>query len=249
MKILVISDIHGNAEALAAVLNKEQDADATVFLGDALLTGSQPNETISLMKNLSGILVTGPHDLDLLEPDRFAQWPDNFKAWTNWIIEILTPESASFLKSLKQEGEYTLGELRMYLTHGELAGKVRHVLPDATDNHMASLAAGNDSPMVLFGHSHIQFTREINGQQFINPGSIGQNRCGHVLACYGLIEDGVYRACQVEYDPAPWVEALEGIEALDPFPDFRNWVKQGLLTGYGVGEQEPWTRFSQEGYF
>jgi putative phosphoesterase len=249
MKILVISDIHGNAAALAAVLNKERDADATVFLGDALLTGSQPNETISLMKDLSGILVTGPHDLDLLEPDRFALWPDNFKAWTNWIIEILTPEAASFLKSLKLEGEYTLGGLRMYLTHGELAGKVRHVLPDATDDHVASLTAGNDSPMVLFGHSHIQFTREINGQQFINPGSIGQNRCGHVLACYGLIEDGVYRACQVEYDPAPWVEALEGIKPLDPFPDFREWVKQGLLTGYGVGKQEPWTRFSQEGYF
>jgi hypothetical protein len=102
---------------------------------------------------------------------------------------------------------------------------------------------------VLFGHSHIQFTRDVNGRQFINPGSIGQNRCGRLLACYGLLEDGVYCACQVEYNAAPWVEALEGIKPLDPFPDFRDWVKQGLLTGYGVGEQEPWTRFSQEGYF
>lgn len=249
MKILVISDIHGNAAALAAVLNREKDADSTIFLGDALLSGPQPNETISLMKDLSGILITGPHDLDLLEPDRFAQWPDNWKAWNQWIIDSLAPEAGTFLQSLKPEGEYTVGDQRMYLTHGELAGKVRHILPDATDEHVASLAAGNDSPMVLFGHSHIQFTRDINGQEFINPGSVGQNRCGKVLACYGLLEDGVYRPCQVEYDPAPWLEAMDRIETLDPFPDFREWIKQGLLSGYGIGEQEPWTRFAQEGYF
>lgn len=249
MKILVISDIHGNAQALAAVLKKEQDADSTIFLGDALLSGPQPNETISLMKDLTGILITGPHDLDLLEPARFAQWPNNWKAWNQWIIDSLEPESAEFLQSLKPEGEYTVGDLQMYLTHGELAGKVRHVLPDATDDHMTALAAGNDSPIVLFGHSHIQFTRTINGQQFINPGSVGQNRCGKLLACYGLLEDGVYRPGQVEYDPTPWLEAMDRIETLDPFSDFREWIKQGLLSGYGIGEQEPWTRFAQEGYF
>ena len=38
MKILVISDIHGNAEALRAVVKAEPDADHTIFLGDALLS-------------------------------------------------------------------------------------------------------------------------------------------------------------------------------------------------------------------
>lgn len=249
MKILTISDIHGNAEALAAVLEKERDADSTVFLGDALLSGPQPKETISLMAGLSGILVTGPHDLDILEPERFAQWPENWKAWNQWIIDALGPADHEFLRSLKPEGEYVLEDLRLYLTHGALPGKVRHVLPDTPDDHVTALAAGNDSPLVLFGHSHIQFTRDINGQQFINPGSVGQNRCGKLLACYGLIEDGVYRACQAEYDPAPWLKAMDQIETLDPFPDFREWIKQGLLSGYGIGEQEPWTRFAQEGYF
>ena len=49
MKILVIADIHGNAEALRAVLAKESDADTTVFLGDSVSPGPQPNETIDLM--------------------------------------------------------------------------------------------------------------------------------------------------------------------------------------------------------
>jgi len=249
MKILVISDIHGNAEALAAVLGKEGGADSTVFLGDVLLTGPQPNETISLLKDLSGVLITGPHDLDILEPERFAQWPDHWRAWNQWIIDTLEPAGRGFLQTLKPEGEYGVGDLRLYLTHGVLPGKVRHVLPDAADEHVATLASGNDSPIVLFGHSHIQFAREVNGQQFINPGSVGQNRCGKPLACYGLLEDGVYHPRQVEYDPAPWLEAMDRIKTLDPFPDFREWIKQGLLSGYGVGELEPWTRFAQEGYF
>ena len=39
MKVLVIADVHGNAEALRAVLARERDADATVFLGDAVSPG------------------------------------------------------------------------------------------------------------------------------------------------------------------------------------------------------------------
>ena len=53
MKVLVIADIHGNANALAAVLEKERDADRTLFLGDAVLPGPQANETIALLKDMA----------------------------------------------------------------------------------------------------------------------------------------------------------------------------------------------------
>ena len=52
MKILVISDIHGNAEALRAVMRAEPDADHTICLGDALLSGPQANETFELLEEL-----------------------------------------------------------------------------------------------------------------------------------------------------------------------------------------------------
>ena len=58
MKILVIADVHGNAEALSAVLAKERDADATVFLGDTVLPGPQPNETMELLQGLSGASIS-----------------------------------------------------------------------------------------------------------------------------------------------------------------------------------------------
>ena len=52
MKILVIADVHGNSDGLAAVLKSESDADRTIFLGDAVLPGPQPNETIAQFSDM-----------------------------------------------------------------------------------------------------------------------------------------------------------------------------------------------------
>lgn len=250
MKILVIADIHGNAEALAAVLEQERDANRTIFLGDSVLSGPQANETMALLQDMpEGTHIMGNHDIELLEPERFAGWPATWLALNNWIIDNFDPAGYEFVRNLKPDGEYVEDGIRMCLKHGELAGKVRNALPDTPDERLLELAGGSDCPFVLFGHSHVQFRRGINGQEFINPGSVGQNRCGKQLACYGLFEDGVFRHCQVAYDQTPWLEAMDRVSTLDEFPDFREWLKQGLIRGYGIGEVEPWTRFAQEGYF
>jgi len=249
MKVLLIADIHGNAEALSAVLDKERDADATVFLGDAALPGPQPNETVALLQGLSGTLIMGNHDRDMLEPERLEKWPEQWLSFARWVLETLEPAGYEFLRGLKPEGEYTEGGVRMLLKHGALTGKPPNALPDTPDDRLATLAEGSECPFVLFGHSHIQFRRVIDKQEFINPGSVGQPRCGKPLACYGVFEDGDFHHCQAEYDPAPWLEAMDRITPLDEFPKFREWLKQALLTGYGIGETEPWTRFGREGYF
>jgi putative phosphoesterase len=248
MKILVIADIHGNAEALSAVLEKEQDADSTVFLGDVALPGPQPNETIALLHGLSGTLIQGNHDIDLHDPEQFAKWPDTWRALMQWGLDTLDESGYAFIENLKPEGEYTEGGIRMLLHHGVLPDRPQQALPDTPDERLALLANDNDSPFVLFGHSHVQFRRTINGQEFINPGSVGQSRCGKRLACYGLFEDGVFRHCQTEYDPAPWLESMDRIAPLDAFPVFRDQLKNDFIRGYGIGKTEPWTRYAQEGY-
>ena len=52
MKTLIISDIHGNADALRAVVDAEDAIDHTIFLGDALLAGPQANETAAILQSL-----------------------------------------------------------------------------------------------------------------------------------------------------------------------------------------------------
>ena len=248
MKLLVIADVHGNAEALSAILDRERDADQTIFLGDAVLSGPQPNETIELLRGLSGLLIRGNHDTEMLEPEPFSGWPPPWLAFARWLLDALEPSGYEFLRGLRSEGEYTVGDRRMYLNHGVLEGRPQQALPDTPDERLLTLARGSDAPLVLFGHSHIQFRRTIGGQEFINPGSVGQPRCGQRLACYGVIEGGSFRHCQATYDPEPWLAAVDRIAPLEDFPEFRDWLKQGLLCGYGIGETEPWTRFAAEGY-
>lgn len=249
MKVLVIADIHGNAEALRAVLEKERDADTVVFLGDSVSPGPQANETVALLEDLEGTFIIGNHDAEMLKPDLVAGWPEQWRALNDWVFENFEPKGFDFLRTLQPGGDFVAGGIHMCLQHGTVPGKLRHALPDTPNEALVEVAQGSDAPFVLFGHSHVQFSRMIGEQEFINPGSVGQNRCGKLLACYGLFEDGVFRHCQVEFDPDPWLAAMDRVETLDEFPDFRDWLKNGLLTGYGIGEREPWTRFAQEGYF
>ncbi|MCY3819597.1 MAG: metallophosphoesterase family protein [Gammaproteobacteria bacterium] len=249
MKILVISDVHGNAEALSAVLDQERDMDTTVFLGDSILPGPQPNETMALLQGLPGIAIMGNHDAEMLKPERVTALPGHWRALYEWTFDVFDPAGFEYLRNLRPGGDYEVNGIRMCLRHGNLPGALRRALPDSPDEALVQLADGSDCPYVLFGHSHVQFRRTLEGREFINPGSVGQNRCGNLLACYGVFEDGVFHHRQVEFDPNPWLDALDRVTALDAHPDFREWLKQGLLRGYGVGEREPWTRYAREGYF
>ena len=248
MKILVIADIHGNATALSAVLEKESEADTTVFLGDVVLGGPQPNETIELLQGLSGTFIAGNHDTEMLESGSFDHWPDDWKAFTQFVADTLTPSGYELLRNLSPEGEYEVDGIRMLLNHGVLPDRPNQGMPNTSDDRLVALAKGSECPLVLFGHSHVQFERTINGQRFINPGSVGQSRCGKRLACYGVFEDGVYEPRQTEYDAAPWLNALDRVQTLEAFPEFVSWLKNGFVRGYGIGENEPWTRFAREGY-
>lgn len=248
MKILVIADIHGNATALEAVLNKEHDADRTIFLGDAVLPGPQPNETITLMRTLSaGPYIVGNHDTEMLHPEIFANYPAQWLAFFNWVVDNFEPEGLEFLRTFQPPGEFEEDGIPMRLHHGLVEGGPRHTLPDSPDENFHIIAAGSDCPYVLSGHTHVQFTRVIGEQTFINPGSVGQNRCGKQVACYGLFEDGVYRQCEVPFDTRPWLDAFDKIDTMDAFPDFKVWIRDGLINGYGVGQSEPWTRYAAEG--
>jgi predicted phosphodiesterase len=130
MKILVIADVHGNAEALAAVLEKERDVDATIFLGDTVLSGPQPNETMALLGGVDGVLIEGNHDVEMFEPERFEGWPAPWRAYTNWILETLEPAGWELLRALQPEGEYEVGGQRVFLHHGVLPDEPRQALPD-----------------------------------------------------------------------------------------------------------------------
>jgi diadenosine tetraphosphatase ApaH/serine/threonine PP2A family protein phosphatase len=142
----------------------------------------------------------------------------------------------------------------MVLAHGAgPPGPERNPLPDSTDERLESMLpeGGSDAPFVLFGHSHVQFRRTINGREYINPGSVGQNRTGKQIACYGVFLDGKFEHRQVPFDVVPVVEAYGRCLELDDVEggtEFREWLKDGVVTGFGLGKSEPWITFADQGY-
>jgi protein phosphatase len=249
IKILVFGDIHGNAEALRAVMDAEKKFDHAVFLGDALLSGPQANETAQLLNELGpDVSIMGNHDEEVFDHSLFAHWPAEWIALNDWIIERLDSSTVEPLRDYLPAGKYEVGGLKMFLHHGEIDRKMPAVLPDAPDESFHAMDGDNDCPLVLFGHTHVQFTKRIGDKTYINPGSVGQPRCGKLHACYGVFEGGRYSPRQVTYDPTRWLEAIDRIDALTSHPTFRQWLKDGLLNGYGIGEREPWTRYAAEGF-
>ena len=105
MKTLLISDIHGNAEALRAVMEAEPDADATIFLGDALLSGPQANETLELLDRLKpAIAIRGNHDDEVLDPSTFRSWPAEWVALNEWILDHLDASAVPKIEAFTAAG-------------------------------------------------------------------------------------------------------------------------------------------------
>lgn len=231
MRVAVISDVHGNAMALDAVLDDigQQGVDATLCLGDHVSGPLDPAGAADRLMGLDGPVIRGNHDRwlaernqegrDLDPVDRFAllrlksahrAWLDGMPATAVFNGEIFlchgTPgsDNATWLDSWYQDRRTTLPDERM----------------------VSRLADGLDYPVMLCGHTH--FARSVrlrDGRLIINPGAVGlQVIHGSPDARYAIVErrQGKWSTSLrvVEYDHhaagqqavdngfTPWREAL-----------------------------------------
>jgi len=196
MKILILADVHANLAALEAVLDAEGSWDEVLFLGDAVIGGPQPNEVLDLLRSLKGVFLMGNHDLQALNVDLDARETDPHRIWSQWTKRVITPDNWAFLENLAGPQAIQRQGLALRLIHGQLPKgsetnwRDRYIWPDAPDELMRTLIEQYDEPYILMGHCHVQYRRNVDGTEFINPGGLGQPRLGKVLACYAVLEDG-----------------------------------------------------------
>lgn len=81
MKSLILADVHANLAALEAVLAQESDWDTMLFLGDAVVGGSCPDEVLSLLSGFDGTFIMGNHDHEVLKIDPDAPEADPHRVW------------------------------------------------------------------------------------------------------------------------------------------------------------------------
>ena len=201
-KIAILSDIHGNTTALAGVLEDAKKLGATEYwlLGDIFLPGPGANDLVALLKGLPiTASVRGNWDdcvLEALDGQYGLEDPQEIQLlrMTQYLMERLNPEQIDWLRNLPMVAKKEVEGLRFSLSHnlpeknygGDLlvengTEKFDQLLDEATD-------------VAVYGHVHKQLLRYgSQGQQIINPGSIGMpyfdwNELKNHRAQYALLE-------------------------------------------------------------
>jgi predicted phosphodiesterase len=212
LRVLVISDIHANLEALEACLASAPAYDVVVNLGDVVGYGASPNEVVDRSRELGKIFVRGNHDkaaTGLIELSDFNPLAAASAVWTR---DQLTPEHHDWLHSLPQGPLALEGFSQAQLVHGSPADEDAYIvsLGDAL-----VLLIAESAPLTFFGHTHLQGGFFANGNSadgfrpeyrtvgqaesvslqlkpatryMINPGSVGQPRDGDWRAAFALFD-------------------------------------------------------------
>ena len=230
MRYLIVSDIHSNDEAFAAVLArvKRKRFDRVICLGDFVGYAADPNKVLDRFRHIprTTFSIRGNHDKVVTgaDPGELFNPPALYAA--RWTASRLSKPNLEFLKRLPQ-GPTIVDEL-FVVCHGSPLDEDAYIFSDfdASMNfiQMDRMAAGID--VCFFGHSHIPsvFTLEADGirveairnarvklrlepgkKYLVNPGSVGQPRDRNPKASYALY-DAV--AATVHFDRVPYdVEA------------------------------------------
>jgi putative phosphoesterase len=184
-RVAVLSDVHGNAVALAAVLSQLSAAepDLVVFGGD-LTWGSQPQETLALLDALPAPAryMRGNAERALLEPSTEPTERER------WMLERHSTENLAFLATFEERVSIVVDGLGpVFFCHGSPRSDEELVTPETPEERMQAMSAELDEDVLVTAHTHLQFDREIAGIRSINPGSVGMPYEGRAGAYWALL--------------------------------------------------------------
>jgi predicted phosphodiesterase len=209
MRVLVISDIHGNSAALEAVAAEPHDA--LVCLGDLVGYGPEPGACVRWIRQHAALVVQGNHDRALGDGS-----PPRCRAQFQWLAEALAPlgraqlsdEERGWLAALPRSAVREYDGVRYYFVHATPGDPLyRYLGPDplAWEPEIRDLEAD----VIVVGHTHRQFELTAGTRRVVNPGSVGQPKDGDPRAAYAVLEHGAARLGRAAYDVERTVAGLE----------------------------------------
>jgi putative phosphoesterase len=214
MRILVVADVHANPAALAAL---PTDCDAVLALGDLVEYGPDPKAVLDWCRANVTAGVRGNHDhgcaqnVDVQGVSGFRYLTAATRPFTR---KKLTPCDRRYLADLPTTLHTTVGGLRFLLVHASPRDPLDEYMPP-DPAVWASRLKGVSADFVCVGHTHQQYSFQVNGITVLNPGSLGLPRDGDPRARFAVIEDGTVTLHQAAYDiPA----VVRGVMATDLDP-------------------------------
>jgi len=196
MLIGLIADIHSNLPALSAVL-EHMDVDTILCAGDVVGYYPYPNEVIEIVKKYKIASIRGNHDVAVVTGD--TSWFNPLAASAvEWTRNNISPENMTFLKKLPEK--LTFGDIAVF--HGSPSNPDEYVYPMTSPARLSGFLDQAGKKILVLGHTHVQWSLELNDEKIINPGAVGQPRDGDPRAAYATFdtESEELTMHRIEYD-------------------------------------------------
>lgn len=197
--LAVLSDIHGNLQALDAVLAQlaASAVSDVCVLGDLLLGGQDPLAVWQRLRDVKARCLRGASDTAL-----YSVRPEALRVQTE--AERLSKEA--FLRTREQIGELVLAQLKrlpdklripladgreILAVHGSPKDPLVEISHEMSDEEIQVLLDDDPASIVVVGATHVPFQRQLETVQLINVGSVGQSPEGAV-AHYTILTPGIH---------------------------------------------------------
>ncbi len=235
MKVAVISDIHGNFQALESVIldiGKEK-CDKIWCLGDLAMAGPQPRMVLSYIMEhgYDWTIIQGNTDklISDFTPKIFEALKEKMPVMANALMDdvlIIEQERKDFLKNLPPRKEMMVEGVSVLLVHGSPRKMNEDILPNMKLSQVEEMIEGELADLILCGHTHIPCGYQtLTKKTVVNVGSVGRPMTGIPKANYAIIEfdRGTFtvKHKEIEYDYATAAEIMRvrGFEGCDQISD------------------------------
>jgi putative phosphoesterase len=247
MRVAALYDIHANLPALEAVLHDIRQADVDqVVVGGDVLPGPMPRETLTCLLDLDVPVqsIHGNGDREVLaqmagtETDWYRTSPQQWREPVRWTAQQLHPEHERLLAGWPPTCRVEirgLGEVLFY--HATPRNDTDCFTRLTPEDRLVPIFEGVNVPVVICGHTHMQFDRTIGSIRVVNAGSVGMP-FGEPGADWLLLGANV----QLRHTPYDLAKAAERIRDTK-YPQAQDFAARNVLQPPSAGEMlEVFTR-------
>jgi len=203
MRIAIIGDIHGHLNRLQRVLAhiESENIDLIMSTGDLVDYYRQPNEVIRLLREKNILTIKGNHDEKIAKAEPISM--EVLETMTKEEVEaaalfaytraVITEDNRKYLDELPDSLDLHFGNVCLKIVHGSYRRIDEYMHDD--EGLLKAFAADMDklemkTDILVSGHTHIPYIRQIGSRTFINAGSVGKPKHGDHRSTYIILDIG-----------------------------------------------------------
>jgi putative phosphoesterase len=195
-RVAVITDIHANLPALEAALARIEQLgiDRVYCGGDLVGYGPHPNEVCALIEQRAIPTIYGNYDYaiarDLDDCGCAYVTPHDREIGqrsVEWTLANTREAAKDFMRGLPFDLHFEVGASAAHLVHGSPRKVNEYLFEDKPSSLYERLAAAEDADVLVFGHTHKPWVRDIGGVRFVNCGSVGKPKDGDPRGAFAVL--------------------------------------------------------------